>query len=54
MNPRSIRRAMAAAMLGCFAAGSALADRGDCRNDGAPPISFVQFSSPNLASPDRC
>ena len=51
MNPRSIRRAVAAAMLGCFAAGSALADGGDCRNDGAPPISFVQFSSPNLASP---
>ena len=50
MTPQTLRRTLAAALSGWFAAGAALADGGDCRNDGAPPVRFVQFASPNLAS----
>ena len=50
MKARSFPRAVAGALLGWFAAAAALAGDADCRNDGAPPISFVQFPSPNIGT----
>jgi dienelactone hydrolase len=49
MTATSLQRALAAALLAGFATAS-LAAGPDCRNDGAPPISFVQFTSPNIAT----
>ena len=49
MTARSLQRALASALLGWFAT-AALAAGPECRNDGAPPISFVQFTSPNIAT----
>ena len=50
MTGRRFRRAFIGALLGLFAAGQALAKDADCRNDGAPPITFVQFASPNIGT----
>jgi dienelactone hydrolase len=49
MTATSLQRALAGALLAGFATAS-LAAGSDCRNDGAPPISFVQFTSPNIAT----
>jgi len=49
MTARSLQRALASALLAWFAT-AALAAGPECRNDGAPPISFVQFTSPNIAT----
>jgi len=49
MTARPFQRALLGAFVAC-AATSALAQGPDCRNDGAPPISFVQFQSPNIAT----
>jgi dienelactone hydrolase len=49
MTATSLRRVLASALLACLTT-AALAAGPDCRNDGAPPISFVQFTSPNLAT----
>jgi dienelactone hydrolase len=49
MAIRSIFLALLGAVLGIYSAASHAGD-GDCRNGSLPPISFVQFSSPNLAA----
>lgn len=50
MTAISFQRALAGVFLGWFAAAPALAGAADCRNDGAPQISFVQFPSPNIGT----
>lgn len=50
MSARSFKRALAGALLGWFAATAAMAGDGDCRNDGSPAISFVQFTSPDIGT----
>lgn len=50
MSARLFQRALAGAFLSWFAATAALAGDADCRSDGAPPISFVQFPSPNIGT----
>ncbi len=52
MANRSFRRIVIGAFLGCWfaAAPPAWADESDCRHDGAPPISFVQFTSPDIST----
>lgn len=43
-------RSVATGAALCWCATTAFAGDADCRNNGAPPISFVQFASPNIAT----
>lgn len=49
MTTGSLPRAIAGAVL-CWFTSTALAGGPGCRNDDAPPITFVQFPSPNIAT----